>query len=341
MASMWMVRAGRGSELVDDFRQRGVVALGGEKLGSLASHPGKDALLKLYASQYPEMKEGARGVWASQFARFLKEMKSGDSIVTFDRDRRVYLLGTLTSEYRWEPGLMEDKPHVRYVQWTHQVPRDALGTAARNTLGAIQTLFKVSGEVEDELRSKQAPLSAPLPEVAPQKPAKKQEDAEADSESIRAEVLEKADEFIEDAISSLDWKEMQELVAGILRAMGYRTSVSQGGSDRGVDIFASPDGLGLQEPRIFVEVKHRPQTAMGSKEIRAFLGGRKQGDRCLYISTGGFTKDAFYEAERASTPMTLLNLPGLRKLLVEHCEQLDAETRAMVPLKRLYWPVIG
>ncbi len=38
---------------------------------------------------------------------------------------------------------------------------------------------------------------------------------------------------------------------------------------------------------------------MGSKEIRAFLGGRKQGDKCLYVSTGGFSKDAHYEADRA------------------------------------------
>jgi restriction system protein len=131
---------------------------------------------------------------------------------------------------------------------------------------------------------------------------------------------------------------MQELVAGILRAMGYRTVVSDTGSDRGVDIFASPDGLELQEPRIFVEVKHRTRTTMGAKEIRAFLGGRKHGDKCLYVSTGGFTKDAHYEAERASVPTTLINLPELRKLLVEHYEDLDAEARALVPLKRLYWP---
>src|SRR6187549_2245303 len=121
---------------------------------------------------------------------------------------------------------------------------------------------------------------------------------------------------------------MQELVAGILRAMGYHTHVSPEGADRGVDIFASPDGLGLQEPRIFVEVKHRTQV-IGSKEIRAFLGGRKKGDKCLYVSTGGFTKDAHYEAERAEIATTLISLRVLRKLVVEHYEHLDAETRAL------------
>ncbi len=39
--------------------------------------------------------------------------------------------------------------------------------------------------------------------------------------------------------------------------MGYKTTVSEVGPDRGKDIAASPDGLMLTEPRIIVEVKAR------------------------------------------------------------------------------------
>ena len=95
---------------------------------------------------------------------------------------------------------------------------------------------------------------------------------------------------------------MEHFVAGLLRAMGYRTTVSPTGADRGVDVFASPDGLGLEEPRVFVEVKHRRTEAMGAQALRSFLGGRTAGDRCLYVSTGGFTKDARYEADRSAVP---------------------------------------
>ena len=132
---------------------------------------------------------------------------------------------------------------------------------------------------------------------------------------------------------------MQDLVAGILRSMGYRTSVAAKGADRGVDIFASPDGLGLEEPRIFVEVKHRPRSAMGSQEIRKFLGGRRAGDRCLYVSTGGFSKESRYEADRAIVPIQLIGLVELRDLLIEHYEGLDSEVRALVPLRRCYLPL--
>jgi restriction system protein len=47
---------------------------------------------------------------------------------------------------------------------------------------------------------------------------------------------------------------MQQLVAGILRAMGYKTQISPPGVDRGKDIVASPDGFGFEHPRIVVEV---------------------------------------------------------------------------------------
>jgi len=57
------------------------------------------------------------------------------------------------------------------------------------------------------------------------------------------------------------------------------------------------------------------------------------------VSTGSFTKEARYEAERATVPTTLLDSQDLRKLLVENYEKLDAETRALGPLKRLDWPL--
>ena len=338
MPNMWMVRAGRGGENVEDFVRHGIVALGDTKVGALSPAIKKDELLRLFAEKYPEEKEGSRAGWASQLMRFMGEVKTGDMVVTFDRDHRLYLLGTITGEYEWDPRLIEDNPHFRRVKWTNQVPRDLLTVSSRNTLGAILTLFKLGSEVARDFQAHQIPIGTAIADVPP-KPkevAAEEKDAEA---AVRAEVIEKADEFIEDAINELDWKQMQDLVAGILRSMGYRTTVSPPGADRGVDIFASPDGLGLQEPRIFVEVKHRNQTTMGAEKVRAFLGGRKAGDKCLYVSTGSFTKEARYEAERASVPLTLLDLRDLRKLLVENYEKLDAETRALVPLKRLYWPL--
>jgi len=335
MTTIWMIRSGRGSEHVEAFVEHGVAALGWAKLGKLDPLMKKDDLVKLFASKHPEEREGQQQAGASQVFRFLTEVQVGDQVVTYDRDRRTYLIGEITSAYEWKPELIEELPHVRRVMWTHEVSRDVLTTATKNTLGAIQTLIKLTSEAAKDLTTK-AMLrgqAAFAPAVAEPEDAPEAEERGAYVE----EQIGKADDFIEDAINLLNPEQVPQLMAGILRAMGYRTTVSEPGPDRGVDIFASPDGLGLQEPRIFVEVKHR-QAQMGSKEIRAFLGGRKRGDKCLYVSTGGFSKDARYEAERADVPTTLITLSDLRRLLVDYYETIDAETRALVPLKRVYWP---
>lgn len=340
MKTTWMVRAGRGSENIEEFLRHGIVAMGDARLGPLSPSQTKADLLRLYAEKYPEEGEGSRATWASQSARFVSEMKSGDGVITYDSERRLYFVGTLTTDYEWAPQLIESKPHMRRVKWTGQVSRDGLSASARNSLGAIQSLFKLGPDVATELAELAIALGTPAEEAPPVAPpvvrpaeGKPRTDAE-----LSAEMFDKSGAFVEDAISRLDWEQLQHLVAGILRSMGYQTRVSEPGPDRGVDIFASPDGLGLQEPRIFVEVKHRPGTPMGTKELRAFLGGRKANDKCLYVSTGGFTKDAHYEAERSNIALTLVTLPRLRELLLERYEQLDAPTRAMVPLQRFYWP---
>ncbi|MGY8691078.1 MAG: restriction endonuclease, partial [Verrucomicrobiales bacterium] len=97
------------------------------------------------------------------------------------------------------------------------------------------------------------------------------------------------------------------------------------GPDRGVDVIASPDGLGLQDPRIKAEVKHRKNSRMGPQDVRNFIGALRPGDRGVYLSTGGFTREARYEADRANVPVTLLDLDGLARLIEAHYENFDTD----------------
>jgi restriction system protein len=62
-------------------------------------------------------------------------------------------------------------------------------------------------------------------------------------------------------------------------------------------------------------------------------------DRGLNISSGGFTKEAGYEAERSKIPVTLLDLDDFVGSIVTHYEAFDTEGRALLPLVRVYWPI--
>lgn len=329
---MWMVRAAEGGVLVDQFIEKGVVAIGWPLLRDLNQYRDKDEMVAALKNSWPEQSPGNWSTSASQCLRFRDELDVGDFVVTYDPGRRVYHLGTITSDYKHVPDIMPDFENVRDVQWQSEIERDRLSTATRNSLGAIMTLFRLpdaaAREIEAAAKGQPNQESIATTEQQPE-----------DELSILKQYREAAVEFVKDRISRLDDREMEELVAGLLRAMGYKTRVSEPGADRGVDILASPDGFGFESPRIVVEVKHRPNTAMGSQAIRTFLGGRHQDDKGLYVSTGGFSKDARYEAERAKIPLMLMDLDGLVKALMEHYEDTDSRTRALAPLTRTYWPI--
>lgn len=53
----------------------------------------------------------------------------------------------------------------------------------------------------------------------------------------------------------------------------------------------------------------------------------------------GFTREALYEADRATLSLTLVDLDDLAGLIVTHYETFDLEGRTRVPLVHIYWPV--
>ena len=329
--TMWMVRS-PGGQLADDLIEHRVVALGWEGIGDLNTYPKKAAIASSLRKQYTDSPDGAIRSSSSQLFRFRHELKPDDRVITYDTSKRIYHVGTISGEYQYRQGLFDGLDQTWPVHWDGAVARDDLTLAAKNRLGSTLTLFKVPEFVAREIE--QLLTGAPVRVTTPPD----EEEAEDSEESLLERYREEAFEIIKDRVNRLGWDEMEKLVAACLRAMGYKTRITPVGPDRGVDVMASPDGFGFESPRIVVEVKHR-SGAIGAQQVRSFLGGRHPDDKGLYVSTGGFTKDARYEADRASIPLTLLDLGGLVEALLLHYEELDIEGRNLLPLKKLYWPV--
>ena len=324
--SMWMVRAGRDGHLIDEFK-RGFIAIGWHELGDLSSISSQDELRERYERTYPDENPYKVGGAVGVIYKFCCVLEVGQKVVTYNTQTREYMIGTIEGDYYYSTDEIDteisDYVHFRQVDWIGQVGRDLLFASSRNTLGGAATLFSINEEVSTELLSG----------------LDNNEDIEPPEldEPIIEDMVSRARELIKDKILILSDEEMEQLAAAILRAMGYRTRVTPRGRDRGVDILASPDGLGLEEPRIRVEVKHRLAT-MGAQEIRSFLGGLREGDRALYISTGGFTHEAKYEADRSNIPLTLLDLDDVADLIANHYENFDVEGQVLMPLVKVYFP---
>lgn len=325
----WMVR-NDGGELFESFKKKKFVAIGPQRIEDVSTVKDYEAMKLLFQKAFPENSMRSIGTIASFMFKFALVFQKGDGVVTYDPENRVYLVGEMESEYQYLPDLLKDKPHTRKVKWLGEVGRDLLTLETRNSLGTYSTIFNLSDQVWGEL---QEALNA-------SKSKKKTEETTEPSKmedlgQVAERQIKEAFEVLKDKILALDPRQAEHLVAALLRAMGYKAKVTPVGPDRNLDVFASPDGLGLQEPIIKAEVKHQKGN-IGAKEIRSFGATIRSPEKGLFVSTGGFSKDAKYEA--ANFPVTLIGLDDLAHQVIEHYENFDEEGRKLIPLVRIYWP---
>ena len=162
------------------------------------------------------------------------------------------------------------------------------------------------------------------------------ETAEKDN-SMNLDLLESdAREGIKRYIVSKSPYEFQDLVAALLRAMGYHTPfVAPKGKDGGIDIIAYLDPLGAQTPRIKVQVKHKPDTAIGASEVRALSGVLKAGDIALFVTSGTYSADARNAASGSDKFLRLIDGDEFIEMWQEYYYKMSDDDKNMLPLKRI------
>ena len=157
-----------------------------------------------------------------------------------------------------------------------------------------------------------------------------------------ATTLEEAEEQawseIQEHLEAMNPYDFQNLVAGLLRGMGYHVAwVSPPGPDKGIDIISHSDPLGIKGPRIKVQVRRRDERT-NVEGVRSFMALLASGDVGLFISTGGFTKDAEQEARnQENRRIMLVDLKRLFDLWVEHYAEIPEVNRRLLPLKSVYY----
>ncbi len=130
--------------------------------------------------------------------------------------------------------------------------------------------------------------------------------------------------------------EFQDMVAALLRAMGYHTPfIAPKGKDGGIDIIAYVDPLGAQTPRIKVQVKHKPETTIGASDIRALLGVLRAGDIALFVTSGAFSQDAKSTGTNSREFIRLIDGDEFIEMWQEYYDKMSDEDKNMLPLKRI------
>ncbi len=165
------------------------------------------------------------------------------------------------------------------------------------------------------------------------------DDAGPDAHATVEEAEEAAWSSIKDYLLDMNPFDFQNLVAGLLRAMGYHVSyVSPPGPDRGIDILAHTDPLGIEGPRIKVQVKRRSKQKTDVDGVRSFFGVLGSGEAGIYVCTSGFTSTAESEARAEKMrKVMLIDLERLFDLWVEHYAELEESVKNLLPLKPVYY----
>lgn len=309
------------------FLQKDVIAIGWKEIGDLSKIKAeRDAFKEKYAQVYPDAKKGSIANGAGMLYRFACEVQIGDYVVFPSKiDRRINI-GIVEGNYEYNPDAVEYVQQHK-VKWLKHLPRTAFSQGALYEVGSAMSFFSIKNYSDEYLSALEKNF--------------KKEDISNDSEedeSVGAtadEIIESTKDFILKELSkNLKGYDLEQFVANLLNAMGYRTSVSAHGGDSGIDITAYKDEL---PPRILVQVKSQDGDIKEST-IQSLKGAMREGDYGLFVTLSNYTKNAQKYLE--STPIIRgINGTELVDLILKYYEDLSEKYRKMIPLKMVYIPV--
>ena len=147
---------------------------------------------------------------------------------------------------------------------------------------------------------------------------------------------EQANDGIRKYIKAKNPYEFQDMVAALLRAMGYYTPfIAPKGRNGGVDVIAYIDALGAKTPRIKVQVKHRPDDCIPAKDIRSLLGILRDGDIALFVTSGTYSQQARTEALTSKTYIKLIDGEEFIQMWQDNYSKMTDDDKNMLPLKHI------
>lgn len=308
------------------FLQNNKIAIGWHDFGNLSKvEATRDAFKERYAEVYTDAKKGSIPTSSGMLYRFIHEVQIGDYVVFPSKSDRMINIGVVQGGYTYVESAGE-YVQQRDVKWIKRLPRTAFSQGALYEIGSAMSLFAVKKYADEYL-------------AALDKDFKKNTiitNEEDDSVAATADdIVESTRDFILKELSkNLKGYDLEGFVADLLRAMGYRTTISAHGGDSGIDITAYKDEL---PPRILVQVKSQDGDIRESL-IQSLKGAMKEGDYGLFVTLSNYTKNAQKYLE--NTPIIRgINGTELVELILKYYEELSDKYKKMIPLKMVYIPV--
>lgn len=340
---LYLARGGRNGEDEDTALENNLAIIGFRKVPSLTDVKDYQGVLQLVAQANPGAKNRAVGNHARQLWAFALAMNNGDLVVMPRRLVSHVAIGRVAGSYVFKK-IGGDFRHTRPVKWIRQdVPRTAFEQDLLYSFGAALTVCSIHrNNAVQRVLSVMEGGSDPGLSVSAHKPTQKAASEVGDEEDGVPNLSQLAhDQIVAHIQSRFTGHALSVLVDAVLKADGWVTKVSPAGADGGVDILAGRGSLGLDAPRLCVQVKSQNNPA--DVTVYRTLQGTMQtfkAEQGLLVCWGGFNRAVLSESKQGHFMVRLWDSSDLVEAIYRNYEKLPAEIQADLPLKKAWMLVV-
>ena len=340
----WMIRAGSHGEDEDSVLESGLAVVGFREIPDLTEATTREQLKKIVSDARPGAKARQVANFAGQLWALRARVTPGDLVVLPLKKDPQIALGIVTDGYGYREDENSVARHCIRVDWKRtDVPRTAVRQDLLHSLGAFMTVCQIKRN--DGAWRLQQILHAGIDpgertEAVEAVEAGESDDVDSPESSFDLEriVRDQIQAFVAEQFAGHG---LSDLVAAVLRAEGFFTEVSSRGPDGGIDVFAGRGPLGLDSPKLIVQVKSSP-TPVDVKIVRELHGvlTTHGADQALLVAWGGPNKVATQELRGQFFRVRVWDADDLVDAVLRNYDRLDEGTRAALPLKRI-WSLVA
>lgn len=340
--TMWLVRAGKSGEKELCALQHNVAVIGWEELPDLTPYGRRGELLGLLQDTYPTERRRTHSSWQNQIWPIRDTMQVGDLVALPLKTRSTIAFGTVAGAYAYRTDLLGIPQHTRPVEWLAQVPRTEFDPDMLFSFGAFMTVCRITrNDAEHRIRAilqqETWPAAAEM-RTAPRPASNLRPPSSSPVPLTVSDLMEQSNTLIRARIAQrFKGHRLAELVAALLETQGFHARLSPPGGDGGVDVLAGRGPMGLDPPRLVVQVKSQ-DSKLDVRVLRELSGAmtRLHADQGLLVGWGGFNQAVRAEAFGDYFRIRLWDADDVVRAVETEYDRLPPSIRADIPLKQIW-----
>ncbi|GAA1799454.1 MAG: restriction endonuclease [Actinobacteria bacterium] len=341
MKSAWVIRSGRYGERDDWAIANGFSGGGWKEVPDLTPFTTREDVEQVVADTFGTDSPGLVASYTGQMWALRHRIEVGDLLILPMKTTRELAIGRVTSGYQYLAH--EEDPNCRHVvavEWLRRVARTVVKQDLLYTLGSAISIFSPSrnnavARLDHLLTHGEDPGSvAVTPKDGPSK--SHVEDSAVDDPESKPNVAEVAADQISARIGEeFAGHAFAHLVAVLLEAEGFEVDEAPPGADGGIDITAGRGLLGLESPKLIVQVK----TGQIGSEVVAQLNGLVSthgADYGLLATWTGLSKPAKDAVKHQRFRVKVWDASDVIAAVQRNYDRLPEDVRARIPMERVW-----